>query len=826
MKSNKERGLVYLTCSIIIIFCSIFHRVLETSNDLSFTFINNQSNLPKNNTFAEAEYINKSILEIGQWENTRTEKPIWKYLVHSRGSSLNFGFSQFYLPKTATLKFINIETGKTLLALTAKSNKAVKQYWTPIFKHNAIQLTLEVAAHERELVQLELKTVNHGIVNATTRNSQQNDCMIDVICGANAGFPEIDQYRDIIQSVGMTSIDGTRICSGVLINNTTNDKTPYFLSARHCGIDGTNINSVVVHWNYENSSCRFGTTENGEEGDGDLLIFNSGASLVADFRDSDMILMLLDEPVNPDANAFFAGWDRREETPVGGVIVHHASSLEKRISFDENEMEITRHFGDVNDPNENHIRVGNYELGSTAQGSSGAALFNKDKRVVGQLHGGRASCEQNEADWYGRFFTSWLGEGIPERQLMPWLDPLNSNAEFIDGIWDQQSVELQVSIIQTSEILCAGASDATIMIEVQKGTGPYEYSIDDGINFQNEPIFSELNAGDYNIQVKDANGVVSSTTSYTIDDGEEIIVSSQVLYNQVNLKVNGGVEPYEYSISNEQFQDDPIFRGLASGAYTFEVRDANDCIVQYELVLMVTPFVVEMEVFQDLSCFDDTNGVLEINVFEGGFPPFVYSLDDQNFQNSPVFENVGVGAYVATIQDFIGNKFQTDTVTIGGTTDEILIQVEMFEDFIQINASGGFGSLMYSIDGVNFIMDNIFVGFPSDAFFVYVMDENGCVSVSDEIIISNRSNLIDEAPSLVLYPNPAKDYLTLEWQKEDDITAISVLSITGQLILDYKELSNSRLKIDLAAFESGIYLVRLESEGGKTLKSRTFVINK
>ena len=39
-------------------------------------------------------------------------------------------------------------------------------------------------------------------------------------------------------------------------NNTARDKRPYFVTAAHCGISTANAASLVVYWNYQNSTCR------------------------------------------------------------------------------------------------------------------------------------------------------------------------------------------------------------------------------------------------------------------------------------------------------------------------------------------------------------------------------------------------------------------------------------------------------------------------------------------------------------------------------------------------------------------------------------------
>ena len=52
-------------------------------------------------------------------------------------------------------------------------------------------------------------------------------CNHDVLCPLGVG------WEDQINSVAMIIVGGSGSCTGVLVNNTSNDGTPYFLSANH-----------------------------------------------------------------------------------------------------------------------------------------------------------------------------------------------------------------------------------------------------------------------------------------------------------------------------------------------------------------------------------------------------------------------------------------------------------------------------------------------------------------------------------------------------------------------------------------------------------------
>jgi len=85
-------------------------------------------------------------------------------------------------------------------------------------------------------------------------------------------------------------------------------------------------------------------------------------------------------------------------------------------------------------PTMHHFRVV-YSNGTIEIGSSGASLFNQNRRIVGQLHGSGVpnSCD-NTVGYFGRLSMSWEGGGTPDTRLRDWLDPLQSGVSALDSL--------------------------------------------------------------------------------------------------------------------------------------------------------------------------------------------------------------------------------------------------------------------------------------------------------------------------------------------------------------------------------------------------------
>jgi len=414
-----------------------------------------QKNSP--NTFAEARGVHISPLNHGTWESTKSGISVWRQRIKSpMAFSLNLGFTDFKLEKSVSLFIYNKEKTEVIGPFTEKDNDDHLQLWTPMISGDEIVVEVQGTYEAINKSRMVISSVNHDFVDYKLK-LLSGSCNIDVACGEEDGWGIIDNYRDIISSVGAYTLNGINQCSGMLVNNTAMDCRPYFITADHCDISPSNASSVVVYWNYENSTCRQPNSgASGSSGDGPRSQFNSGATLRASSRESDFALIELDDPVDPTLNLFFSGWDLSGELTDTSICIHHPRVEEKRISFDFDPM--IYESGNVST---NYVRVLDWDLGTTEPGSSGAPIFNSRKQFIGQLNGGFAACGNNEHDVFGYINYSWDREGSNSRSLKPWLDPLGSGQISLDGTYCGLNLELSESAI---DVCTSTTNEVTIDI--------------------------------------------------------------------------------------------------------------------------------------------------------------------------------------------------------------------------------------------------------------------------------------------------------------------------------------------------------------------------
>ena|GEM_PF-5835047 len=352
----------------------------------------------------------------GTWEQLRGGDWMWRLRITAVGAAhLNFGFSTYAMPEGGTLQIASSDGSEAISRpFTAADNKEHGELWTPILRADDALIEVVVPAERVEDLQLELTTIGVGYRGfGAGGDDKAGWCNVDVTC------EEGDGWWDEIPSVAVMGQGGSTYCTGFLVNNLEEDETPFFQTAEHCGLSSRNASSLITYWNYQRATCG--------QGSGRFDQFNTGATHLMSSSGSDVTLVVLDDQPDPDFEVTYAGFDANGEDATLAVAIHHPSTDEKSISIGYGGTERTGYYS-YSSGNRSHVMVESWDVGTTEGGSSGSPLFNEDHRVIGQLHGGYASCGADDADWYGSMATSW------DAGLADHLDPENSGALVVDTL--------------------------------------------------------------------------------------------------------------------------------------------------------------------------------------------------------------------------------------------------------------------------------------------------------------------------------------------------------------------------------------------------------
>ncbi|MGK0363873.1 MAG: gliding motility-associated-like protein [Saprospiraceae bacterium] len=198
-----------------------------------------------------------------------------------------------------------------------------------------------------------------------------------------------------------------------------------------------------------------------------------------------------------------------------------------------------------------------------------------------------------------------------------------------------------------------GNDNGVITVIGNSGSGLVAYSIDGG-NLQQGGTFNNLAPGEYEITVSD---LADCFTSYliTIEEAEiENLISLNVSNTSCGedngtLEVVGafGNGELSYNLNVTAFQTQNIYQNLTAGNYEIGIQDTEGCEV------MLTFSVGASEILEagttevtEASCGQAT-GSAQLSSNATGVN---YSLDNLNFTDNNIFENLIAGDYTAYYQ--------------------------------------------------------------------------------------------------------------------------------------------------------------------------------
>jgi hypothetical protein len=376
----------------------------------------------------------------GKWETLENGDRIWRIRFYSEGAkTMNFLFSDFYMPAGATLYLYNNDKSDLLGAYDSSENSTERVLGTWLVKGSDIWLEYYEPKAVRNQGKLEIFKLIHGYRTAEDYSRSTQDlgdsdpCEYDVDCTMGT----VDAQKNIMKkSVAMMIVGGSGFCTGALINNTSNDGAPYFLSANHCyetpGEPGNNEPAFwAFRFDWRSPSPICAANGNSPNGPYHQTNSTSGATLKARRSQTDFILVEINSILPSSWDLIWAGWSRNTSAPAYTFGIHHPAGDIMKVSVDNNPPSSTTVDG------MNVWQINKWDKGVTEPGSSGSPLFDPQGRIIGQLYGGTSFCNglspNNGSDIYGRFNVSWNAGLSSSSRLREWLDPTATNATTLEA---------------------------------------------------------------------------------------------------------------------------------------------------------------------------------------------------------------------------------------------------------------------------------------------------------------------------------------------------------------------------------------------------------
>jgi len=380
----------------------------------------------------------------GTWTDLPNGGRIWRLEITSKGAkAIGLYYDKFEIPKNGKLFIYSADHSHVIGAFTNKNNPKHINFATEalygddiIIEYNEFT-TSNVAkkiSHNTSF-KLEISNIAYfykGFVDYSNpeKVNESDNCEVNINCS-----PVGDDWQDEKRGVARILMkDGGSYfwCSGSLVNNTSQDCTPYFLTAFHCAAtaSASDHNQWVFYFNYEASGCSNPSSEPSSNS-----ITGCSVKTTSDINGgSDLQLLELNSTPSESWNPYYNGWTRSTSASTSGVGIHHPAGDIKKISTYSTTLQ-------TSSPNISGSQMQSNSAwkvtwssnsngwGVTEGGSSGSPLFNASGLIVGTLSGGSSYCDhQTDPDFYGKFDKHWVNGN-----LATYLDPANTGATTLLG---------------------------------------------------------------------------------------------------------------------------------------------------------------------------------------------------------------------------------------------------------------------------------------------------------------------------------------------------------------------------------------------------------
>lgn len=431
--------------------------------------------------FGFDHFVDYGLNTAGEWYELPNGDRIWRINFVSTGAlTMNVLFDRYKIPVGGKVYIYNDDRSEILNTFSHLHNNPEEILGTWMVTGESLWIEYFEPKEVQGQGKLNIGNVIHGYRTLKMNNENAipkalNDsgpCNVDVNCDLTTVSAAANTIKENTKTaVGMVLVSGGNgFCSGALVNNTSNDGTPYFLTANHCL--GGSVAGWAFRFNWESDATVADCATNAPSADGPFIQTASGATLRASNYDSDMALLEITDTTfftNNSANLLWAGWNRSTtDISTLAVGIHHPRGDIKKVAvYLQSPARVTT---DIFGAPFEAWRIADWDFGVTEQGSSGSPLFDDNGLIIGKLSGGTAACvgtnDNGEFDDYGRFAVSWDRSPLNSEQLRFWLDPAGTNPVAVQAFPNVQATanDAAISVSNIPANICNASIVPTLRI--------------------------------------------------------------------------------------------------------------------------------------------------------------------------------------------------------------------------------------------------------------------------------------------------------------------------------------------------------------------------
>lgn len=237
--------------------------------------------------------------------------------------------------------------------------------------------------------------------------------------------------------------------------------------------------------------------------------------------------------------------------------------------------------------------------------------------------------------------------------------------------------------ISSNMIRCFGGHDGSISIlSPMGGSGNYAFTID-GIIWQESLYFTQLIAGKYSVRMREFNhpdcvGLISELELTEPKQLQATVKKTDIScfgFNDGSISITepkNGKPDYEFTIDGINWTNQVLFTGLSPDTFDVQMRDANSCIQDLGIFVVIEPDPLTATVNStNVTCLGNDGTITITNPLNGsGF--YEYSIDGTNWKTDADFTELDANTYQVQIRDAKLTTCERTIKTITITDTELL----------------------------------------------------------------------------------------------------------------------------------------------------------
>ncbi|GHV59158.1 hypothetical protein FACS1894182_12820 [Bacteroidia bacterium] len=221
---------------------------------------------------------------------------------------------------------------------------------------------------------------------------------------------------------------------------------------------------------------------------------------------------------------------------------------------------------------------------------------------------------------------------------------------------------IYITIQQTGDIICSGDNTGQLTATVTGGAAPYryfwyqinDYAQEKTLIGSNNNVLSSITAGNYQLQVEDANGVKARSKIAGQTEQNPIYVSFLTdrldCYNSSNgfleAVVSGGIAPYTYLWENGS--TNARTGNLSAGSYKIRITDSGGCYREAIGTVTAPARLNVNAVLTHPACSGANTGRIQLQISGGNAP---YNISWSTGSTQSTLNNLEYGLYTVTVTD-------------------------------------------------------------------------------------------------------------------------------------------------------------------------------